>query len=125
MRKLIAAVLSIVPATALAADAGCKGNPALTGQCYSVSGDVLLSADIGVVLGPDGKNRALVVRAAPNSEIDMPESVSALLSKKLTSYIHGVYEVCPIPAEPNQFVPGETKYICINSASKLYVDTTK
>lgn len=117
-----AVVLGVVMAgsAGLAADQGCKGNRALTGACYIVRGDVFLTADIGPALSVTGQ-RALIIRAAPNSQLDMPENVGNALSDDLHAEIEGMYEVCPIPEQPSQFPPGITRYICINSASGVVV----
>jgi len=118
----------MLPYNAFAGDAGCKGNPALTGPCYVVWGEVGLSADVGLVLGldpgshPPGRQlrpgQSLIIRSAPNSEKDIPRNVGDLIDP-LTTWVHGRYEVCPIPAAPTQFVPGELIFVCIESGSHL------
>jgi hypothetical protein len=122
---ILAVLMSLVTSNAFAADAGCKGNPALTGRCYMVRGDVFMSGDMGPVLGPDGaSHERLGIRPAPNGESDMPDSIENPLLNDLHAEIQGVFEVCPIPAVPNQFPRGYTKFICINSASGLSVITS-
>jgi hypothetical protein len=105
-----------------AKDAGCKGNPALTGKCYWVHGNFGLSADSGLVVVQDSE-RWLTTWSAPNSEIDGPENLSRALSKaqhkahSLEAFVHGAFEVCPIPSDD----PSKSykKYVCIQSAKNL------
>jgi len=121
--RVLAVFVSVISCTAMAADAGCKTNPALTGHCLLMRGTVLLTADIGPVLDSDIGARRLIIRAAPNSTKDMPAKLVTLMSsalhKSLSAEVHGTYEVCPIPTLPSQFPPETTQYACINSASHL------
>ena len=122
--KAIAVLMSFVSSNAIAADAGCKANPAVTGPCFSAQGIVFLTGDIGPALGIDGpKHSELIIRAAPNSEKDMPNNLKTLMvnaiGKTIFAEVHGTYEVCPIPEQPSQFPPGTERYVCINSASHL------
>lgn len=122
MKRWLAAIIAMVPVSAFAADAGCKGNLALTGACYVVTGEVLLSADIGPVLAldpgmtPPGiilrPGESLIVRAAPNSDQDAPKNLVDAMSSP-NAGVHGRYTVCPIPTLPSQFPPEETHYVCI------------
>jgi hypothetical protein len=113
--------ITLLSHTAVAEDAGCKGNARLIGKCYMVRGFVIMSADIGPVLDTDRTHGRLIIRAAPYSEKDMPPSVGNLLSDNITAEIHGTYEVCPIPVLPSQFPPESTRFVCVNSASRVSI----
>ncbi len=81
MRKqFLAGLLSLAWSNAMAADAGYKGNPAITGPCYAVHGDIFLSADAGPVLGPDNSqsHHGLTIRAAPESDADTGERLQCV-----------------------------------------------
>ncbi len=127
----LVACASHLRASSKSTDAGCKGNPALTGQCYVVWGWVGLSADAGLVLELDpgfnvpghppipGHHVTLIVRNAPNSEKDGPPNVGDMI--KLPAGVHGRYEVCPVPEVqvlPTQS-PGMLNFVCIESGSHL------
>jgi len=130
MKYLLALIVTATPITALGADAGCKGNPALTGPCYEVTGTVFLSADIGLVLVPDRgvqtpgitlrPGHGLIINSAPNSDGDLPSNVGDAISPA-TAWVHGRYEVCPIPTLPSQFPPEETHFVCIEFGSDIEV----
>jgi hypothetical protein len=123
--RLLSLVLAITLTTlsVSAADLGCKTNPKLLGRCRFERGAVFMSADIGPVLGLEHVQGRLIIRSAPGSADDMPVAVTNILLKSLTNEVDGVYEVCPIPAQPDQFPPGTDKYVCINSASHISVTT--
>lgn len=120
LSTLFALTALATPLCAVAEELGCKGNPGLSGECYTVQGTVSLSGDSGFVLGRDDTSRALVVGAAPNSKGYWPVDLTRAMDKaqKQTGFasarVHGTYEVCPIPAE----VP-ERQYVCIQSATRL------
>lgn len=104
----------VTPSSAVGADLHCKGSPRLIGKCYSVRGEVSLSADRGFVLGRDDTGRALVVQG------DWPDNLNIAMGEAqrrtgfVSAWVHGTYEVCPIqPEEP------ENEYVCIQSATGL------
>jgi hypothetical protein len=110
----------MLPMMASAADMGCNGNPNLTGACYAVRGEIVLSADIGYVTAREGSDRNFVNRAAPQSSRDAPEYVWNMFYRKPPSAtVTGHFVVCPIPDQPSQFTHGEVSYLCIESASEL------
>ena len=105
---------------AVAEELGCKGNPRLTGQCFTVQGTVSLSGDSGFVLGRDDTGRSLVIGSAPNSKGDWPTNLTRTMERAqkqtgfASAWVHGDYEVCPIPSEVL-----ERQYVCIQSAIRL------
>ena len=124
-RQILATLILLASSEALSADRGCKNNPALTGRCFTVRGNVVLTGDIGPAFDSDDSKTRLIIRAAPNSARDMPENLETLmdkaLDKRVYAGVHGTYEVCPIPTEPSQFPPETSRYACINSASHMKV----
>ena len=128
-----AAAMTYLMGTATSAapqpDLGCKGNPSLIGQCYTIRGMLNLSADRAFVLWPDDAGRRpVVVRAAPNSNRDWPTNLVRAMTNAakergfVKASVHGVFQVCPIPSIfPDR---PEEPYGCIQSADHLTTDTT-
>ena len=124
VKAQVSTLLVLLASTnAMAADSGCKGNPALIGRCFAMRGNILMTGDIGPALDSDDGKHRIIIRAAPNSTKDVPGNVEMLmekaLDKRISAEAHGTYEVCPIPEEASQFPPGTQRYGCVNSASHL------
>jgi hypothetical protein len=106
-----------------AGDLGCKGNPHLIGRCYWVSATFGISADNADALWLDKSGRAVPIRNAFGSERSEPDNLLKALGQaqrkagSLNVEIHGQFEVCPIPAEPNRY--DLKRYVCINAAQHL------
>jgi hypothetical protein len=111
-------LMSVASSTAVAADAGCKMNPALTGRCYVVRGNISVVTEAGPVFDIQDAKRRLIIRAAPNSTKLLPENVGRYLfsSEISAAEVRGTYEVCPLPSEPP--LQGE-RFVCVNSGSNL------
>ncbi len=110
------AITLLVPCGAMALDVGCRGNPHLTGACYSASGEVVMSAEIGYVFGPLGRQRGSAIRAAPESERAVPSALSRAIKPHPFWELAGDFLVCPIPEQKNQFKRHEVQFVCIASA---------
>jgi hypothetical protein len=122
MRVIPAALALAAAFPALAAqDAGCKGNPGLTGRCYEQWGSIGLTADAALALGPaTSGERRLLVRAAPGSEHDIPLNVSDALWDDLQASVAGQFEVCPVPRDPSY--PDEQAICVERSISPLQIN---
>lgn len=123
---LVVGVLACVGAPARAAaprDAGCRGNPGLTGQCYWLRGTVELSFDRGYVLGRDDSYRVVIITNAPNSEKDVPSNLMHVMDQAVknvssaSAWVHGTFEVCPIPTRRPDLT--YEHFVCIQSAVHL------
>lgn len=114
-RVFIAGALGILSYPAIAAtDLGCKGNPVVTGQCYQAWGSIYLSGDAALVFGPAISGaRLLLVRAANDSERDIPVEVSRVLEDDLHASVTGDFEVCPLPQQPQY---PDSQVVCIERA---------
>lgn len=116
----LAATFVVMALPASAADAGCEGNPALTGKCYWVWGTGGISADNADMIWRDDNHRGMTVREAPNSHW-YPRNVERALRKttSITGYLHGRWRVCPIPAEPSDKYG--LPWVCLQAATHLSV----
>ena len=134
-RVLGAALLALSASPcASARDLGCKGNPHAVGRCVWVHGTYSLSGDNGFVLGLDKDYRGvpfrvLPVRDPPGSDQGEPDNLDSTLDKAqrrlghISVDIHGLFEVCPMPAKYNQI--GSGPYVCIDKARHLSTVTRR
>jgi hypothetical protein len=123
--KTVIAILLLLPATASAAEVTCKRSPALIGKCALVKGSLGLAPGIGVTLIREDGSKVLIT-APPGSNADIaPKVMQNWLywqskTRQMSTRMAGTYELCPLPAQPND--AGITEAGCINNGSKFTED---
>ena len=105
---LLFALLAATPALA----ATCKANPALTGPCEMMRGAVYESAD-GLMFQMDVRKQNLTLEA------DMPANFLEAWEQGSHARVHGMFEVCPLPATGP--ASGPMCHVCMESADELSI----
>jgi hypothetical protein len=117
-KYLLGLVLSLVLSTAFAGvhsidpALGCKGNPAIVGDCFIVTGDVLVyNGSPTVRILPKGGKHLLGV--IPSENEIMPNELKQQIG--LTRRVSAVMEVCPFTL-PKLY---NMQLVCIESAREF------
>ncbi len=100
----LVALLAATPAHA----ATCKANPTLTGPCEIMRGAVYETAD-GLMFQMDVRKQIVTLEAT------MPANFAEAWEQGSHARVHGVFEVCPLPAT------GMLRHLCMESADELSI----
>ena len=126
-RRVVAAIIMLLPTAASAAEITCKKSPAITGQCREVKGSLGLTPGLGVTLiAEDGTK--IIIKAPPDSNADIAPPVMQnwlywqSKTGSMKTRITGAYELCPLPPQTN--AAGIKDFGCINNATRITLDKT-
>lgn len=119
-KYLLGLVLSLALSTAFAdvqpidSALGCKSNPAVVGNCFTVTGDVLVyNGSPTVRILPKGSKHLLGV--IPSENEIMPIELKQQIG--LVRHVSAVMEVCPFTLPK----PYNMQLVCVESARKIKV----
>ena len=107
--------------TGSAGAAECRDDPAVVGQCFMVHARIRLDADLRIHVWPVGTNRLLELSYPPDTQGTpsdfpfMPENLRKLIEPDRA--VFGDFEVCRLAPDR----PGRLGFICVQSASHLFV----
>ena len=124
-RRVVAAIIVLLPTTASAAEITCKKSPALTGQCREVKGSLGLTPGLGVTLTAEDGTK-IIIKAPPDSNADIAPPVMQnwlywqSKTGSMRTRITGSFELCPLPTSVNS--AGITDFGCINRGSHIAQD---
>jgi hypothetical protein len=124
-RRVVAAIIMLLPTTASAAEITCKKSPALTGQCREVKGSLGLTPGLGVTLVADDGTK-IIIKAPPDSNADIAPPVMQnwlywqSKTGSMKTRITGQFELCPLPTSVNS--AGITDFGCINRGTHIAQD---
>jgi hypothetical protein len=96
----------------------CKTNPALTGNCFSVSGTLFSSngtPSLRIKMKPEG----MVLGVVPPEQEIIPSSLRQMINDNQT--VEGKFLVCPF-SEPTK---DKMREVCIESAEDLVIHSDK
>jgi hypothetical protein len=124
-RRVVAAIIMLLPAAASAAEITCKKSPALTGQCREVKGSLGLTPGLGVTLVAEDGTK-IIIKAPPDSNADIAPPVMQnwlywqSKTSSMKTRITGQFELCPLPSSVNS--AGITDFGCINRGAHIAQD---
>jgi hypothetical protein len=124
-RRVVAAIIMLLPTAASAAEITCKKSPALTGQCREVKGSLGLTPGLGVTLTAEDGTK-IIIKAPPDSNADIAPPVMQnwlywqSKTGSMRTRITGSFELCPLPTSVNS--AGITDFGCINRGSHIAQD---
>jgi hypothetical protein len=120
-KYLLGLVLSLALSTAFAGvqsidpALGCKNNPAVVGNCFTVTGDVLVyNGSPTVRILPKGSKHLLGV--IPSENEIMPNELKQQIG--LTRRVSAVMEICPFTLPK----PHNMQLVCVESAKEIEVE---
>jgi hypothetical protein len=118
---IVAALLALLTAEApshsqgIDPKMGCRGNPAVVGQCFAVHGRIFFSNGTpSMRIWRVGTTRVLGVLP---SEAEIAPAVVRKYVRSGTN-LYGDFEVCPFEKE----TPGWMRAVCVESATNLVVE---
>ena len=124
-RRVVAAIIMLLPGAASAAEITCKKSPALTGQCREVKGSLGLTPGLGVTLVADDGTK-IIIKAPPESNADIAPPVMQnwlywqSKTNSMKTRITGQFELCPLPSSVNS--AGIADFGCINRGTHIAQD---
>ena len=124
-RRVVAAIIMLLPMAASAAEITCKKSPALTGQCREMKGSLGLTPGLGVTLTAEDGTK-IIIKAPPDSNADIAPPVMQnwlywqSKTGSMRTRITGQFELCPLPTSVNS--AGITDFGCINRGSHIAQD---
>ncbi len=124
-RRVVAAIIMLLPTAASAAEITCKKSPAITGQCREVKGSLGLTPGMGVTLVADDGTK-IIIKAPPDSNADIAPPVMQnwlywqSKTGSMKTRITGQFELCPLSASVNS--AGITDFGCINRGTHIAQD---
>lgn len=108
-----AATLSVLANAALAADASPQRCQGAISSCFKIEGALSMVTNVGFVLDVEGSRSFVMSRHPP------PRAIGEIIGLDLSAKIDGIYNVCPMRHDTNQF--GHRHIFCIEAFENIVV----
>lgn len=109
----VTAVMAILSNATLAAEAPAPRCLGAISSCIKIPGSLSMETNVGFVLDIEGSRSFVLSRHPP------PRAISEIIGLDLSAKIDGVYTVCPMRHDTNQF--GHRHIYCMESFENLVV----
>ncbi|MGE3335453.1 MAG: hypothetical protein AB7I36_17550 [Rhodospirillaceae bacterium] len=115
MNKLanLAAAIAVLSHAALAAETPAPRCLGAISSCIKIQGSLSMETNVGFVLDIEGSRSFVMSRHPP------PRAISEIIGLDLSAKIDGVYTVCPMRHDINQF--GHRHIYCMENFENLVV----